>query len=89
MSLIGYYWNPLHDRDVVNTNRVLDKSQTVMVGRSHWQFSNVLRITDIRVGKDTLGEILGWMKKMEEFLLSSMGPVALIVLHYIPFRYWS
>lgn len=38
--------------------RVLDKSETVMVGRSHWQFGNVLRITDIRVGKDTLGEFL-------------------------------
>lgn len=58
MSLIAYYWNPLHNRDVVNTNRVLDKSETVMVGRSHWQFSNVLRITDIGVGKDALGEIL-------------------------------
>lgn len=32
MSLIGYYWNPVDDRDIVNTNRVLDKSQTVMVG---------------------------------------------------------
>lgn len=58
MSLIGYYWNPVELRDVVNTNRVLDKSQTVMVGRSDWQFSNVLRITDIRPGKDTLSEIL-------------------------------
>ena len=58
MSLIAYYWNPLHNRDVVNTNRVLDKPETVMVGRSHWQFSNVLRITDIGVGKDALGEIL-------------------------------
>lgn len=89
MSLIGYYWNPLDDRDVVNTNRVHDISQSVMVGRSHWQSSNVLRITDIRAGKDALGEILGWMKKMAEFLLSSMGPVALIVLHYILFQYWS
>lgn len=60
----------------MNTNRVLDKSQTVMVGRSHWQFSNVLRITDIRVGKDTLRKILGRGKKMVEFLLSSMGTVA-------------
>lgn len=58
MSLIAYYWNPLHDRDVVNTNRVLDKSETVMVGRFHWQFSHVLRITDIRIGKCVLGEIL-------------------------------
>lgn len=87
MSLIGYYWNPVDNRDKVNTNRVLDKSQTVMVDRSHWQFSNVLRITDIRAGKDTLAEILGLMKKMAEFLLSSMGLVALIVLHYNLFQY--
>lgn len=89
MSLIAYYWNPLHDRDVVNTNGVLDKSETVMAGRSHWQFSHVLRITDIRVGKDTLGEILAWLKKMAELLLSSMGPDALIVLYYATFQYWS
>lgn len=59
MSLIGYYWNPVDNRDELNTNRVLDKSQIVMVGRSYWLFSNVLRIADIRAGKVTLGEILG------------------------------
>lgn len=87
MSLIAYYWNPLHDRDVVNTNRVLDKSEAVMVGRSHWQFSNVLGITDIRVGKHALGEIPASVKLMAELLLIARGPAALTLLHFPTIQY--